>query len=107
MTKVGIIGCPKTTDFCWEAREMQAAREGEGIFKDIGPTEIIGCVTCGGCPGKKLANRARILSLCGADIIALSSGFNETCPHRSSLLNLLSKRLKAVIVLDSIGGKVL
>lgn len=105
MTKVGIIGCPKTADFCWEIRDLNAAREGAGIFKDIGPTEIVGCVACDGCPGKKLADRAKALSRCGADVITLSSGLCETCPHRVTLVNKLSKQLKTVILVEALGGE--
>ncbi len=103
MTKVGIVGCPKTTVFCREIGDLPAARKGAGIFKEIGPAEVIGCVACDGCPGKKLVDRAAALSRCGADIIAFSSDLNEFCPHRASLLSRLNERLKTVIVIAGLG----
>lgn len=56
----------------------------EGIEEDI---EIIGMVSCGGCPGKKAITRARDMVKRGADTLALASCITRgnpigiPCPH--------------------------
>ncbi|KQC05334.1 MAG: hypothetical protein APR53_08105 [Methanoculleus sp. SDB] len=36
-------------------------KEGKGAFAETGPVEIVGFVTCGGCPGKRAIPRAQML----------------------------------------------
>lgn len=56
-----------------------------------------GIIGCGGCPGKKLADRAGIL--------ARSSGTSGRCPYGKARFSALSRHLKKVIVIGGIGKK--
>lgn len=76
--KVGIIRCMQTEDYCPGSTDFKVIREKscafEGINEDI---EIIGFISCGGCPGKKAVLRAREMLQCGADTIVFAS-----CPDK-------------------------
>lgn len=105
MLKIGLIGCKKSSDLCWENKDFLAVRQGEGVFKNVGPAELVGCFTCGGCPGKKIVDRATLLVRGGADIIALSSSMQDTvdgfaCPYYQTMRQALSKQFKSVIIVD-------
>jgi hypothetical protein len=56
--KIGIIRCQQTEDMCPGTTDSKVASEGKSDFAEIGPSEIIGFVSCGGCPGKKAIPRA-------------------------------------------------
>ena len=110
MLTAGLIGCKKSRDTCWENTDLLAVRQGYGVFKDIGPLELIGCFTCGGCPGKKIVERANLLVKAGADIIALSSSMQNTgdgsaCPYYESIREALGKQLKSVIIVDPLTSR--
>ncbi len=53
MMKVGIIRCQQTEDMCPGNTDFKVAKEGKMAFENTGPVEVIGFVSCGGCPGKK------------------------------------------------------
>jgi predicted metal-binding protein len=63
------------------------AVEGGEAFQDIGPAEVIGFISCGGCPGKKAVARAIEMSKRGAEVIAFGSCMTRglpwqyVCPH--------------------------
>ncbi|CAD7773013.1 MAG: CGGC domain protein [Candidatus Methanoperedenaceae archaeon GB37] len=42
-------------------------------FESVGSVEVIGHVTCGGCPGKQILPRAEKMIEKGAEVIVLSS----------------------------------
>ncbi len=107
MLKVGLIGCRECQDKCWENKDFLAVREGSGVFKNVGAAELIGCFTCGGCPGKQVVDRARLLIKGGADIIALSSSIHYAndgcgCPYYAHIRKELDKQLKSVIIIDPV-----
>lgn len=85
--------CPGTTDFK-VMREKKAAFE--GIKEEI---EVIGFVTCGGCPGKKAVSRAAEMVRRGADTIVLCSCMTRgnpigyPCPHAQAIREALIKKL--------------
>jgi predicted metal-binding protein len=54
MTRVAIICCQKTKDIRGIGKDLLAAQEGTGSFAATGPAEIIGCIFCGGCCGKRV-----------------------------------------------------
>ena len=68
----------------------------EGIEEDI---EIIGMVSCGGCPGKKVITRARDMVKRGADTIVLASCITRgnpigiPCPHAAIIEGSINKEL--------------
>jgi predicted metal-binding protein len=85
--KVGIIRCQQTEDICGGNACIRFAAKGKGAFQGIGPVEIFGMISCGGCPGKKIIQRAKMLMEKGAEVIALSSCISKgtpigfPCPH--------------------------
>ena len=52
MKKVGIIRCQQTEDLCPGTMDFKCAAKGKLAFKELGGCEVIGFVSCGGCPGK-------------------------------------------------------
>lgn len=94
--KVGIIRCQQTEDLCPATTCIKCASRGKLAFEEIGPSEIVGIVSCGGCPGKRAVARAKMLVDRGAETIALASCiFKGTpigfpCPH--------AEQMKAAIV---------
>jgi predicted metal-binding protein len=101
MKKVGIIRCKHTEDNCPGTTDFKIASEGKLAFEATGPVEVIGFVSCGGCPGKKAVSRSKTLVEKGADIIVLGSciskGFQigEPCPHYRDIKNAISMRIGA------------
>jgi predicted metal-binding protein len=85
--KAGIIRCRETEDICPGTADFIAATKGSGAFGETGPVEIIGFVSCGGCPGKRAVSRAREMVKRGAELIVLASCISRgnpiqfPCPH--------------------------
>lgn len=82
--------CPGTACF-------KVAKHGQKGFEEVGPVEVIGYVTCGGCPGKEILSRSEKMVEKGAEIIVLSScivgnhpgGRYYPCPFLSQIRSLL------------------
>ncbi len=97
MLKVGIIRCQQTEDMCPGTTDFKVAQSGTGAFKNSGPVEIVGFATCGGCPGKRAATRAKMMVQRGAQAIHLASciakgtpiGF--PCPHSSAMKDAVQR----------------
>lgn len=107
MIKAGIIRCQQTEDMCPGDTDFIMARTGEGVFKETGPVEIMGFVTCGGCPGKKVLMRARLLVRKGADIIVLASCMSREspvgfpCPHFEQIKKMVRQKVPgSITILD-------
>ena len=107
MKKVGIIRCRQTEDMCPGRTCFKVAATGKLAFQEMGESEIIGFITCGGCPGKKAVSRAQILVDKGAEVIALASCiFKGTpigfpCPHATQMKEAILKKVgKDIPVLD-------
>ncbi|AKB85602.1 hypothetical protein MCMEM_1549 [Methanococcoides methylutens MM1] len=68
----------------------------EGIEEDI---EIIGMVSCGGCPGKKAIIRARDMVKRGADTVVLASCITRgnpigiPCPHATIIEESIKRQV--------------
>ena len=72
--KLGIIRCAQTEDFCPGTADFKTIQAKAGAFAGVTePIELIGFVSCGGCPGKKAVLRAKELVKRGADTIAFAS----------------------------------
>ena len=80
--KVGIIRCMQTEDYCPGTTDFRMVREKKGIFEEE-EIEIIGFVSCGGCPAKKAVLRARELVRRRYDCICKL--YPERNPHRLSV----------------------
>jgi len=98
--KVGLIRCSQTEDMCPATTDLKYIREKKGAFADVeGEIELIGLVTCGGCPGKRAISRAVEMVKRGADTIALASCITKgnpigfACPHADIIQTTLAKKL--------------
>ena len=97
--KVGIIRCQQTEDLCPGVTDFKIAREGTHAFEETGPVEIVGFVSCGGCPGKRAVQRAKMLKHLGAERIVLASCITRgnpvgiTCPHAAAMKQAIQKKL--------------
>ena len=74
MKKIGIIRCQQTEDLCPGTTDFLTAAQGKGAFAPFGECQVIGFVSCGGCPGKHAATRAKMLVERGADLPLLRYG---------------------------------
>ncbi|WP_283171306.1 CGGC domain-containing protein [Curtanaerobium respiraculi] len=101
--RVGIIRCMQTEDYCPGTTDFTVIRKREGAFEGAGEIEVVGFVTCGGCPGKKAVFRARELVKRGADTIAFASCIQKgtpigyPCPFASRMRQSVEKDLPATI----------
>jgi len=59
MLKVGMIRCQQTEDMCPGNTDFKVAKAGKLAFEETGPVEVVGFVSCGGCPGKRAIIRAK------------------------------------------------
>lgn len=97
--KVGIIRCSQTEDICPGTTDFKVASAGQQAFQETGPVEIIGFVSCGGCPGKKAVARANIMVERGAEAIVFASCISKgnpiafPCPHFEQMKRAVSKKL--------------
>lgn len=79
--KLGIIRCMQTEDYCPGTTDFKAVRAKAGAFSEVQEDiEVVGFVSCGGCPGKKAVLRARELVRRGADTIAFASCIQKGTP---------------------------
>lgn len=107
MKKIGIIRCMQTEDICPGTTDFSFAAQGKGAFEELGPCEVIGFVSCGGCPGKRAVARARMLVDRGAEAVALASCIRKgnpigfPCPHHETMIAAIRAKLgDSVPVLD-------
>jgi len=89
MMKIGIIRCRQTEDMCPGTADFKVASEGRMAFAETGPAEIVGFVSCGGCPGKRAVSRAMMMVERGAEAISLGLVYQ---PGKSRQLSLPSLR---------------
>jgi len=97
--KVGIIRCQQTEDYCPGTTDFKVAKEGKQAFEETGPVEIIGFVSCGGCPGKRAVARAKSLVDRGAQAVVFASCISRgnpvgmPCPHFKLMLQAIKKSI--------------
>jgi predicted metal-binding protein len=105
--KVGLIRCQQTEDMCPSITCLKVMKEKKGAFEGIEEdVELVSVNTCGGCPGKKVATRAKKMVSLGADTIVLGSclklgtpiGF--PCPHYEEIKRVLDTRIKNARIID-------
>ena len=78
--KIGIIRCQQTEDICPGTTDFKIAAQGKLAFEETGPVEVIGFVSCGGCPGKRAVSRAKIMVERGAQAIVFASCISRGTP---------------------------
>jgi Predicted metal-binding protein len=88
--KVGLIRCQQTEDMCPGTTDFKVMRNKKAAFEGIeDDIEIVGFVSCGGCPGKKAVTRAAEMVKRGADTIMLCSCITWGNPNNLSLVAVL------------------
>lgn len=106
--KVGIIRCMQTEDYCPGTTDFQVIKARKGAFANIEEDiEIVGFISCGGCPGKRAVFRAREFARRGADTVAFASCIQKgtpidyPCPFAKKMKELSQKDLGAKVkILD-------
>ncbi len=74
-------------------------------FEKTGPVDIVGFVSCGGCPGKRAVARAQLMVDRGAEVIFLASCISRgnpigfPCPHFEMIKNAIIKKIGPDITL--------
>lgn len=80
--KLGLIRCMQTENMCPASRCLEFMRDRKGAFADEEEEVVcVGVNTCGGCPGKNAAQRAKTMVKRGADAIAIASCITLGTPH--------------------------
>lgn len=106
--KLGIIRCMQTEDFCPGTADFKAIQARAGAFAGTAePIELVGFVSCGGCPGKKAVLRAKELVKRGADTIAFASCIKKgtpigfPCPMAQPMIQAVKKAVgEEIRILD-------
>jgi len=99
--KVGIVRCQQTEDICPGTKCLAYARDGKEAYQEMGNVDIVGFISCGGCPGKKAVARAVEMEKRGAEAVFLGScmtrglPWDYVCPHLDRIKESLKKKLKA------------
>ncbi|MDL2319701.1 CGGC domain-containing protein [Alistipes sp. OttesenSCG-928-B03] len=97
--KIGIIRCQQTEDMCSGTTCLKVASQGKLAFGETGPGEVVGFVSCGGCPGKRAVPRAKMLVDRGAEVIALASCISKgtpigfPCPNAEQMETAIRKKI--------------
>lgn len=98
--KVGLIRCMQTEDLCPGTTCFKVMKEKKLAFEGIdADVEVVGVVTCGGCPGKKAVTRAAEMVKRGASAIAFASCIKKgtpigfACPHAQAMIDAVAKKV--------------
>jgi predicted metal-binding protein len=106
MKKVGVIRCQQTEDLCPGTTDFKVAAEGKLAFEETGPVQVVGFVSCGGCPGKRAVARAKIMVDRGADALVFASCISRgnplgfPCPHytvmREAVIRAVGEKIQLI-----------
>ncbi|MCQ6961823.1 CGGC domain-containing protein [Methanolobus chelungpuianus] len=98
--KAGLIRCMQTEDICPATTDLMVMKEKKLAFEGVeDEIEVIGVVSCGGCPGKKAVWRAAEMVRRGADTIVLASCITRgnpigfACPHAGQMRTAIEKKI--------------
>lgn len=104
--KVGIIRCQQTEDLCPATTCLACAAHAKGSFAQLGECQVVGVVSCGGCPGKRAVVRAQKLVEKGAEAIALASciskgvPLNFPCPNHEHMAQAIKAKIGDIELLN-------
>ncbi len=101
MKKIGIIRCQQTEDYCPSTKCLLTAKEGQGSLEaaGLGACEVVGVISCGGCPGKRSIMRAQELIKRGAEVIMMASCITKgtpigfPCPNKALMLRSIRNKV--------------
>ncbi|MCG8472946.1 MAG: CGGC domain-containing protein [Desulfobacterales bacterium] len=107
MKKVGIIRCQQTEDLCPGTTDFKVAAEEKLGFEAFGAAQVVGFVSCGGCPGKRAVARAKVMVDRGVDAIVFASCISRgnpigmACPHFKQIKEAVIRKVgEGVTILD-------
>lgn len=78
----------------------------KGSFEAFGECQIVGFVSCGGCPGKRAVARAKMLVDRGAEAVALASCIGKgspigfPCPNREQMVQAIRAKIGDIPLLE-------
>ena len=79
--------------------DFKVASQGTLAFEHLGPVEIVGFVSCGGCPGKRAIARAKLMVDRGAETIVFASCISKgnpigyPFPHYANMRDAVIKKI--------------
>lgn len=98
--KAGLIRCMQTEDMCPGTTDFKVMKEKKCAFEGVeGEIEVVGFISCGGCPGKKAVTRAAEMVKRGADTIVLTSCITKgnpigfPCPNAAQMKAAIEKKV--------------
>jgi len=103
MKKIGIIRCRQTEDMCPGSNCFNAVKENTGAFEAIESGEIVGFISCGGCPGKRAISRAKQMVERGAEVIVQTSCITKgtpigfPCPFAEEMRTAIKRKIGETI----------
>jgi predicted metal-binding protein len=106
VAKIGIIICDRNRT-CIGGKCFMAVRERAGAFKKYPkdePLEVVGFITCGGCPGERLEFAPAEMKKYGAEEIILASGFlagYPPCPYLEDFIQYIQNYVGLPVVVGS------
>ena len=96
--KIGIIRCRETENYCPGTTDFKGLKIKSGSFSTLeGELELVGFVSCGGCPGKNAVLRAKELVRRGVECIAFASCIKKgvplgfPCPNADNMIESVKK----------------
>ncbi|MEF2146214.1 MAG: CGGC domain-containing protein [Desulfovibrionaceae bacterium] len=108
--KLLIIGCQQTmNEICVGcSRCLVGFNRREGEFAEYGPdTELIGLLSCGGCPGQGMVMRMAQMKLWNAPMgeiptrLHVAPCLTKHCPHAETLIAKIQKTSGIPVVLGT------
>jgi predicted metal-binding protein len=109
MAKIGILGCQSTTEQmnCVMVGCLGNVRNRGGTFKDYAPEEpldLIGIISCGGCPTALAADRiwqkVKALVDYGIDAVHLTSCLTHFCPFKDEFIYTIRQEYPNLKVIE-------
>lgn len=104
-TKIGIIICDRYRT-CAGGKCLRALKNREGAFSIYTDSEVelVGYITCDGCPGGNIEYAGEEMVKNGAQVIHLATGFlvgYPPCPYIEHFKSFLEKRYQVSVVLGT------
>ncbi|MEJ2420811.1 MAG: CGGC domain-containing protein [Acidobacteriota bacterium] len=103
--KVGIVVCDRYSG-CAAGKCLNAMRRREGAFSgyDGREVDLVGLVSCGGCPGGNLETAPEEMKKNGAEVIHLATGFlvgYPPCPHLEHFVRMIPEKFGMKVVVGT------
>ena len=104
--KIGIIICDRYRT-CAAGKCLRAFHNREGafsIYKADEELELVGCTTCGGCPGENIEYAPAEMVKNGAQVIHLATGMvvgYPPCPYLTYFRNFIQEKYGIKVVIGT------